>query len=375
MPDLLQSERGKMRNQKRIAVLGSGVAGAAITHRLAVEGHPVIALYRKADEGSSFTNQKWQHSGLLYPSGKLARKAWQAYQNMDPLLARFRYRPEVKARFLALSPDTLDERRRWWNNDWDVGSWGITWRELAASEYDDIGDVGCTNAVGGFETPDCVIDFPNLIAYLRQEAQKHGAEVIGGATVRKLEIDKHHNQIIGLRYETSDGAHEIECGHCIVAMGAWSLDLLENSGVKTPPIIRKKCVVLKYEGELVPSITVCLDIHKQDGNIADVTLVPFKEETLAAGTDWFPYDRDIEDSDVEHLIEQLVQCFPKLLDFQPTSYVCTKTEKHTAGGRPSLGITIYDKTDLGVGGLTLTLPGKASFMFELAAAAPRFQLS
>ena len=352
-----------------IAVLGSGVAGAAITQELARRGHQVISLYRRPYEGSSFTNQKWQHSGLLYPNERVARSAWDAYQKMDPLLKRFIINRWARARFLALEEKTLVERKRWWH-EWNVKSWGIDWRCLESSEYEEIGVVGSTNTVGGLETPDCIIDFPELVAHLRNAAKAEGAQVIEGANVQRLIVDKRNARIVGLEYETGEGFHEIDCDQCIVAMGAWSVTLLQKSGVVLPPIVRKKCIVLAYEGELVPCITVCLDVRKKNGETGDATLVPFKGRTLAAGTGWertsHPDEQNMNDVDVEYLVDELVQCFPRLRDWKSTPHICIKTERDTEGRAPDVSRRIYGKADLGVERLTLVLPGKASFMFELA---------
>jgi glycine/D-amino acid oxidase-like deaminating enzyme len=246
----------------------------------------------------------------------------------------------------------------------------LDWRLLDTSEYKEIGDVGITRAVGGFATPDCVIDFPKLIAHLRRMAKDRGAHIIEGADVRKLKMDKGDKRIVGLEYDTNDGHRELDCKYCIVAMGAWSVKLLEVSGVTLPPIIRKKCIVLTYESELVPCITVCLDVQKESGAKSDVTLVPFKGKTLAAGTNWEaisdPSNHNIKDDDVQRLVDELIQCFPKLRGFLTTPHVCIKTERDTGVEIPDVDRKIYGKNELGVDGLLFVLPGKASFMFELA---------
>ena len=65
----------------------------------------------------------------------------------------------------------------------------------------------------------------------------------------------------------------------------------------TQPIIRKKCAVITFAGELVPGITVCYDIKhfdslKQALVPSDVSLVPYRGQTLAAGTGWIRLDPD-----------------------------------------------------------------------------------
>ena len=58
-----------------VVVVG-GAAGAVIAHKLAERGKRVALLFRNDVPGATDTNQKWLHSGLLYPSYKLAATAW-----------------------------------------------------------------------------------------------------------------------------------------------------------------------------------------------------------------------------------------------------------------------------------------------------------
>jgi glycine/D-amino acid oxidase-like deaminating enzyme len=63
-----------------VVVVG-GHAGAAIGHLLPEQGRRVVVIASNR-KGATDGNQKWLHSGLLYPSGQLAERAW-ATRNLD----------------------------------------------------------------------------------------------------------------------------------------------------------------------------------------------------------------------------------------------------------------------------------------------------
>lgn len=358
-----------MNQPKHIVVLGRGVAGAAIAHVLSRD-YQVTVVFRRADEGSTFTNQKWKHSGLLYPNRALARTMWTAYKRMDRVLERpFIMKPQ--ARFLALKDETLREKANRWR-EWGVRSWALDVEPLAKWEYLSVGELGHTKAVGGFSGPDCVVDFPELVRNLAHCAEQNGARFFGGASAQRLIHDG--KRVAGIEYKLHDERLTLDCDLCVVAMGAWSPRLLRNSNVVSKssseevPIILKKCLVLAYEGELVPCITVCLDVR--EGPFPDAALVPFKGTTLAAGTDFDetddPDDNSFKPQLVEELRHELARCFPALSKYVPSARVCFKAEQRSGNMAPNVGYQIYD--DFSVDGLIVAIPGKASLMFQLASA-------
>jgi glycine/D-amino acid oxidase-like deaminating enzyme len=349
----------------RVVVIGGGVAGSAIALELAQQGQSVTLVYRSAQEGSSFTNQKWNHSGLLYPDKALARKACEQFLRDSPL-QNFIIRSDAHARFLALSQQTLDERIEMWS-EWDVSSWGLDWRPLCASEYEVIGALGKTSAVGGFAVPDRIVDFPGLVDDLRHKSTAAGVEIVANASVSR--ILTRSGKVVGVSLGGQD-AHRIDCGQCVLAAGAYSRGILSASGITPPDLILRKCVVFEYDGELVHAITTCLDVLRHDGTKQDVTLVPFRNKTLAAGTGFTEVttgdDTEPDEQEVGRLRNQLAQCFPTLGD--PSRIItCTKAEKWP-GGKPNVNSQVYDESQHEVRGLLVTIPGKASFMFDLASA-------
>jgi glycine/D-amino acid oxidase-like deaminating enzyme len=345
-----------------VVVIGSGVAGSAIAAALCQQGYRVVLVFREAGEGSSFTNQKWNHSGLLYPAEGIARQACQEFLR-GSLLRRYAYVTPAPARFLALERQTLERRQGQWLT-WNVRGWGLLWRPLDEAEYRVIEPLGGTRAVGGFEVPDRVVDFPALIGDLREQVRRSGGVVARG-TVRQIRVQGRRVTGVSL----SDGQSAVGCSLCVLAGGAWSASVLRESGIDPPDLILRRCVVLEYDGELVPGLTTCLDAGGRDGAGQDVTLVPFRGKTLAAGAGF----TEVADADAlppdhaqaERVRHQLARCFPALRDRPSRIVTCVKAEKRPAR-EPDVSPEVYGPEFHGVTGLLIAIPGKASFMFELA---------
>jgi glycerol-3-phosphate dehydrogenase len=190
-------------------------------------------------------------------------------------------------------------------------------------------------------------------------------------------FDRQSRRVRGVVYRLDGRECELIGDHTVVAAGAWSIAVLEQTAdlrlrelVRT--LVRKKCVILSYPKEYVKGITVCLDVPKRDGSLADTTLVPFKGETWAAGTSWMPLgDRDVHDvkatdEEIAALREELGHWCPEVAKADAFAHVCIKTEPDSGAGPPNLLPTVYGCSAHGVADLTVALPGKASFMFELA---------
>jgi hypothetical protein len=110
-------------------------------------------------------------------------------------------------------------------------------------------------------------------------------------------------------------------------------------------------------------------VWRHDRTRQDVTLVPFRGKTLAAGTG-FTEIVDVDDNqqdaqEIERLGYQLMQCFPELESRDYGILTCIKAE-HPPGGKVNVNPQIYGLKSHGVNGLIVALPGKASFMFDVA---------
>ncbi|MES2180325.1 MAG: FAD-dependent oxidoreductase [Gemmatimonadota bacterium] len=380
----------------QVVVVG-GCAGAAIAHRLAEEGKRVTLLCHGDDVPSATdTNQKWLHSGLLYPSESLAERAW-THRNIDwDIKAKYLVGPQ-KAYFLALTDDTLRARTDMW------AKWKADGRRvpdaypLEAGDRARLASLGI-NFSGGWVTPDCAVDFPALVRDMRRhiagqlEDSRHLPAIKATGTVmegaRVLDLRRGPHGMTGVDYEWHGRRGTLTCDQCIVAAGAWSHELLEGIGVSLP-LIRKKCLVVAFKRGIRESqqdldrITVWLDVEKEDGTRGDFTLVPYRDHILAAGTD-FRVVYGVRGcslealrtapSDVAALNAEMDQCFASasvrpfsMSGFTPRT--CFKTEQYNAS-HPCVDIKVYTEDEgmggHGVRGLTVALPGKASLMFDLA---------
>jgi len=351
------------RTQTDVVVLGCGVAGTAISLDLARRGLSVTVAYRREDEGSSFSNQKWKHSGALYPVRSLALAAWRAYQSITSGPDQDYLLGPAEAHFFSDDPAVLDQLQRQWDA-WGVSSWGLDISPLPLSSCKRVGAFGRSCFVGGFRTPDCVIDFPSMIQDLRAEMRKSGVGIEASANVKQL--IREGNRVTGVVVEKTSGETHIQCRHCVVAMGAWAPQLLKSIGL-VPPVRLTKSNVLVLPDELVDRITVWIR-H-------EVTIVPYRNRTLIADARFMPVD-DPDDlaphwPHVDELVDDLSRCFPDWRLAQKSAYGCLKTAEMSNTGIPNPNVAIYvDSGEQGychgVTGLTVVFPGKASLMWTVA---------
>ena len=378
-----------------VIVIG-GACGSAIAHKLAERGKRVTLLCRNDVGGATDTNQKWLHSGLLYPSGTMAERAW-SNRTLDWELKRPYLVGPQYAYILALNKETISQREAMWDKWTKAGLKVPAAQRLGAKAKDQLASLGA-KFEDGWKTVDCAIDFPALVADMRRnlagQLRRNGhfptprihGDVLEGAKV--LRLCRKTMGIAGVEYELRGKLCTLSCNQCVLAAGAWSYGLLREIDIDLP-LVRKKCLVLAFKRashtKRLRQITVWLDIKKEDGTQADFTLVPFRGQVLAAGTDFrLIYQlgaQHLEDlkpgpSEIAALRRELNQCFgrPRSAPFDTTSCeprVCFKTEQYNAG-HPDVDLKVYTQnTGLrdgghGVPGLIVAIPGKASLMFDLA---------
>jgi glycine/D-amino acid oxidase-like deaminating enzyme len=107
-----KDERMAQEGNRDVVVVG-GAAGAAIAYKLAEQGGQVTLLFRDDILGATDTNQKWLHSGLLYPSYGLASKAWKN-RNADWVIKERYLKGPWRACILALNQQTIIDRTKMW---------------------------------------------------------------------------------------------------------------------------------------------------------------------------------------------------------------------------------------------------------------------
>ncbi|HEY2156934.1 MAG TPA: FAD-dependent oxidoreductase [Isosphaeraceae bacterium] len=344
-----------MRHEKTdVVVLGLSIAGAAIAARLAREGRQVTGLDCGKVATSTQSNQKWKHSGLYYHLlPDLARKVWGAFVGMHPLERRHLLRRG--ANFIAHDEQALREREAAWHG------LEIPFHRLSAGAVRGSGVLGSPRAVGGFRTPDSVIDFASLIPDLHTHSRRLGARLVSGATVCRLL--REGDAITGVEYEESGRLVRLRCRRCVVALGGWAAELLRGVDVGLP-VRHWKSHILVAEGELVSRITAWLDPPR-------LTLVPYKGHTLFANERRDPAhhgdDRALIPEVVESLEADVAACFPSLRrDELKVAQVraCIKTESAESCGVP--GMAVFGESFHRVRGLWVVFPGKASLSPLLA---------
>jgi glycine/D-amino acid oxidase-like deaminating enzyme len=344
-----------MRYEKTdIVVLGLSIAGAAVAARLAREGLQVTGLDCGKVTTSTLSNQKWKHSGLYYHLlPDLARQVWEAFVGMHPLERRHLLRRG--ANFIAHDEAALREREAAWHD------LRIPFHRLATPAMRGCGALGQPRSVGGFRTPDSVIDFASLLPDLQTQAQRLGARIVPGATVSRLLRDG--DAVTGVEYEESGRLVRLRCRRCVVALGGWATDLLRGIDLSLP-VRHWKSHILVAEGELVRRITAWLDPPR-------LTLVPYKGYTLLANERRDPAhhgdDRALITGVVQSLEADFADCFPSLRrDALKITQVraCIKTESAENCGVP--GMAVFDEAYHQIRGLWVVFPGKASLSPLLA---------
>jgi glycine/D-amino acid oxidase-like deaminating enzyme len=152
--------------QVDVAVVG-GAAGAAIAHKLAEQGRSVALLFRDGVQGATDTNQKWLHSGLLYPNAQLASKAWDV-RNRDWNIKKNYITGCQSAYILTLKNNSAHQREDMWN-DWRKE--GLDIPATARLTYDKKSALSRMGIkfTAGWTSPDFAIDLPRIFTDMRSD--------------------------------------------------------------------------------------------------------------------------------------------------------------------------------------------------------------
>jgi len=249
-------------------IVGGGVAGGAAAYELSKERRLKICLvYRKRGEGSSFTNQKWKHSGLLFEQEELVRLVWAAYrQTSGTIYDRFVV-GDRRGRFVAAREEVLAARESQWRK-WGIADWGLCPSRVAVED----------DSLVALETPDCAIDYPALVERLLYEAAANGVDVLAGAEFHRLRLGANGVS----RIELLDGT-ALSSRICVLACGVRTKAIVEQLGLHTRLQLVQSTIV-KVEGELVNEVTVFLS--DASCGAPALNLVPFRGCTLVSDASW-----------------------------------------------------------------------------------------
>lgn len=330
----------------QVAVLGGGIAGAAIASELAADGADVELVPGTAI-GSTVSNQRWLHSGLLYRSAPIARAMWSGHRESRSRWPAGLSGPD-RASFVVRSASRRSALSQRWSS-WQLGADGPP---VVEDET-------------GFRTPDRVIDYPYVTAQLIAAAQSAGASVRQGRTATSIDIERPGSAQVRL-----DDNTVLIVDHCIVAAGAWSVGLIRPLGIDLPVLLRR-CVVVRFACELVPVLTVWLDARDGLAHSQDLSLTPFRGITIGAEPDG---DVVEEPGHLDGLTARSAALIAEYADLMPmagksdlvSSGYCVKLEHISVGSRVAIGVLSANIDSLDwPARLTLAFPGKATLAGQL----------
>ncbi|MBS0262188.1 MAG: FAD-dependent oxidoreductase [Planctomycetes bacterium] len=200
---------------RRVIVVGGGIAGLAVSMRLAQAGFPVILLEAsELGSAASARNQGWLHSGALFAldTPPYARACMAA---LDQTL---RFCPE------CIEPDASPMLYLFSRDDADVGSWTQAWTAAGIPWHSIPINSACAGLTGldttriryAFQLPDRAIRTSHLLFRLAAAAQAAGVEVRACTPARCLPIE--NRRIYGV--VTSSG--EVIYGQMVILAGGSS---------------------------------------------------------------------------------------------------------------------------------------------------------
>jgi len=339
-----------------VVVVGAG-CGSVIAARLAREGRRVTVVDMGTPGGpgpaSGFRNHRIKHSGAIQQDVRSAARLWEAFSHMDPIEST--HLRSRGASFLVRDQEVDDVCHRWRAAGIPFSVPSAPTGMLAHSR----------DRMRTLATPDAVIDYPAVIRAALERARAAGAAVMHASHVSAVVIDG--DMVIGVRIRRPAGGARgtgvLLARHVVIAAGGWTPEVLASAGVALP-IARWKSHILALEGELVPRLTVHLGPPL-------IVVVPVGGRTL------FGDERRVEARSgndlaldaacADALREAARHLVPRRQPAELEMTAGIKAEWPGHGSRAQ-DISVFDQSTLGVGGMTVALPGKASLMFALAKA-------
>lgn len=286
----------------RVSVIGAGAAGVGAAIALRRRGiRSLVVLEAGFDTAASLRNQKWLQSGCFYLTNPpLAQQLWQGFPAVRRTAQRFLL--QQTAHFVATSEETLRERER------TAVQCAIPLPRMLPDALHLHPVLGPANCVGGFLTPDSVVDFPTLLQELRNQIAAEARVVHGTAK----QVVRAGDRITGLVYEDPVGEEVwLSAEWYILCLGAWAPELLAGADISLPVTLQRwRSPVITVAHELTDRIVAWLDGPR-------LTMVPFRGTTLICNGERVPVET-LQDAhspmqgEVELLHQQLREAFPRL---------------------------------------------------------------
>jgi glycine/D-amino acid oxidase-like deaminating enzyme len=260
-----------------------------------------VVLEAGFDTAASLRNQKWLQSGCFYLTNPpLAQQLWQGFPAIQRTAQRFLL--QQTAHFVATSEETLRER------EVTAAQCAIPLPRMRPDALNLHPVLGPANCVGGFLTPDSVVDFPALLWELRHQLAAEARVVHGTAK----QVVRAGDRITGLVYEDMAGEEVwLSAEWYIVCLGAWAPELLAAADISLPVTLRRwRSPVITVAHELTDRIVAWLDGPR-------LTMVPFRGTTIICNGERVLVETQQDahspvPGEVELLHQQLREAFPRL---------------------------------------------------------------
>lgn len=213
---------------RRVVIVGGGIAGLAVSVRLAQAGLPVTLLEAWELGGAASTrNQGWLHSGGLFARLD-ADYARQCYTSLQQTLAFCPdcVEPQLPAMaYLGSKPDTLIKS---WTDAWTAA--GIPFEELPVDQVlAQLPGFDHHRLQHAYQLPDRAIRLDVLLTQMAATAENAGVEIRTGTHVKGFQS---HNQRI--EHVVTAAGEEVPAQLVVIAGGATGRELCNEYLAESP---------------------------------------------------------------------------------------------------------------------------------------------
>ncbi|MEK5340362.1 glycine oxidase ThiO [Weizmannia sp. FSL W8-1119] len=317
-------EMEKLTRTFDVVVIGGGINGSSIAYQLSKRGRKVAIIEKKqlACEASSAAAGMLAAQAEIEQDGPLFQFALKS-QAMFPELANELYEMtgidiefDQKGIIKIAETDAIAEevkKQVTFQQNWDPA---IKW--LDSHECLEMEPSLSSNIVGGMYLPNDGHVMPATLSKAFAKAAIHfGTEILENTEVLSFIYER--ERVIGVKTTSGD----IHCHQVVLATGAWSAQLMKDTGIDMPVYpVKGECFSVKSDTPILKrtifSDKRCYFVPKRNGEI-------FIGATQVENT----FDKKVTLGGIASLVERAIQLVPQIKD--------AKWERAWAGVRPQTG--------------------------------------